>query len=337
MEFLDFTVRFVVSLLPVVLFLISLIYLDSYKLVHIRDLILAIVVGCAAALLSLTINDAVIGAADVTRSTATRYLAPLVEESIKSIYVAWVILRRRVGFMVDAAIVGFAVGTGFALIENTYYVRALQTGGILVWVVRGLGTAVMHGGMSAIYGIVTKSLFDRLGLRWWVFFPAVLLVMVIHSTYNHFILPPFTATIVLHATLPAILLLVFWQSERATRRWLGTRMDAEAELLEIIQSGGISESRIAHYVENLRQQFAPEVLVDMLCYLRIHVELAISAKGILMMREAGFKPSPPEGTREKFAELHHLEKSIGPTGRLAMKPFLHQSTRDLWQIYMLDR
>jgi hypothetical protein len=56
-----------------------------------------------------------------------------------------------------------------------------------------------------------------------------------------------------------------------------------------------------------------------------------------MMREAGFKPAPPAGTQEKFRELRHLEKNIGPTGRLAIAPFLHTSSRDLWQIYMLDQ
>ena len=76
---------------------------------------------------------------------------------------------------------------------------------------------------------------------------------------------------------------------------------------------------------------------DMLCYLRIHLELAIRAKGILMMQGAGFRiPVDPE-VREKFVELQFLEKSIGKTGRLALLPFLHTSHRDLWQIYLIDK
>jgi RsiW-degrading membrane proteinase PrsW (M82 family) len=337
MDYIDLATRFGVSLLPVVFFLLALVYLDSYKLVHLRSLALAIVVGCGVALVSLTLNDAVVGAAGIGRAGASRYVAPLIEETLKAAYLAWLISRQRVGFMVDAAIVGFAVGTGFALIENTYYIKTLHTDRIVVWVIRGLGTAVMHGGMTAIYGVVTRTLCDRAAGKWPSFLPGLALVIIIHSAYNHFILPPVTSTIVLHILLPSVMLLVFWQSERATRRWLGTQMDIDAELLEIIQSGGISESRIGHYVENLKHQFTPEVLLDILCYLRIRVELAISAKGLLMMREAGFKAAPPDGTREKFAELRHLEKSIGPTGRLAVAPFLHQSTRDLWQIHMLDQ
>ncbi|HEX5133396.1 MAG TPA: PrsW family glutamic-type intramembrane protease [Candidatus Krumholzibacteria bacterium] len=329
--------RFAVSLLPVLLFLVTLVYLDSYKLVHIRTLVLAIFVGCGVALLSLLLNDRVIDTLGLQRTTVTRYIAPVIEELLKAVWVAWLIGRKRLGFLVDAAIVGFAVGTGFALIENTYYIQTLHTKAIIIWMIRGLGTAVMHGGMTALYGIVTKSLYDRFGAKPAVFLPGLLLAFSMHSFYNHFILPPVVATVVLHATLPGILLFAFWQSERSTRRWLGTQMDVDAELLEILNSGGIGESRIGHYVETLKQQFSPEVLVDMLCYLRIHVELAISAKGLLMMREAGFKASPPDDIREQFVELRHLEKSIGPTGRLAIGPFLHQSTRDLWQIYMLDQ
>ena len=136
--------------------------------------------------------------------------------------------------------------------------------------------------------------------------------------------------------LPATLLLAFRASERATRRWLGSQMDVDAEMLEIIQSGDIGQSHIGHYTREMQRQFDPERVVDMLCSLRRPLELAIAAKGMLMMREAGFKPAPAAGTREKFAELKHLEKNIGITGLLAIKPLLHQSTRDIWQIYQLD-
>ena len=78
-------------------------------------------------------------------------------------------------------------------------------------------------------------------------------------------------------------------------------------------------------------------MVDMLCFLRIHLELAIRAKGILMMQGAGFRiPVDPE-LRAKFDELQFLERSIGKTGRLALFPLLHTSHRDLWQIYLIDK
>ncbi len=334
---IDLALRFAVSLLPVVLFLVTLVYLDSYKLVHARSLVMAILIGCGVALLCLTINNAVIHDLGVARKLSSRYVAPVLEETLKAAYVAWLIARRRVGFPVDAAIVGFATGTGFALIENTYYLQTLQSSGFMVWIVRGLGTAIMHGGMTAIFAIVAKTVFDRRDARgpWWL--PGLAIAIALHSLFNHFILSPVMSTLLLHITLPALILFVFWRSERATKRWLGTQMDVDAELLDIINSGRITESRIGHYVERMKERFEPAVVVDILCYLRLHVELAIAAKGVLMMREAGFKAAPPAGTQEKFRELRHLEKTIGKTGRLALAPFLHASARDLWQIYMLDQ
>jgi hypothetical protein len=87
----------------------------------------------------------------------------------------------------------------------------------------------------------------------------------------------------------------------------------------------------------VRSRFAPEEIVDMMCLLRLRGELAIRAKGILLMREAGFDAAPPPdpSVKAKFAELRYLEKSIGRTGLLALRPFLHTSTRDLWQLNML--
>jgi hypothetical protein len=86
----------------------------------------------------------------------------------------------------------------------------------------------------------------------------------------------------------------------------------------------------------VRSRFAPEVLVDMMCLLRLRAELAIRAKGILMMREAGFDAVPDPTLKDRFEELRYLENNIGKTGLLALHPFLHTSTRDLWQLNVLN-
>jgi hypothetical protein len=98
----------------------------------------------------------------------------------------------------------------------------------------------------------------------------------------------------------------------------------------------MSETPVGKYLMTLRSSFPPEVIVDMMCLLRLHVELSIRAKGALLMREAGFDVAPDPTLRNTFEELRYLEKSIGRTGLLAMEPFLHTSTRDLWQLNMLS-
>jgi len=55
------------------------------------------------------------------------------------------------------------------------------------------------------------------------------------------------------------------------------------------------------------------------------------------MRQSGFDPASDPEIKTKFEELEYLQKSIGKTGKLAILPFLRTSSRDLWQLYLIDR
>jgi hypothetical protein len=77
------------------------------------------------------------------------------------------------------------------------------------------------------------------------------------------------------------------------------------------------------------------IAADMLCYIRLHIELAIRAKGMLVAREFEMDIKMDDDIKYKFKELHALERSIGKAGFLAMRPYLRMSRRDLWQLFML--
>ncbi len=323
---------------PVLIFLGALMLMDSYQLVRRRSVLQAIGVGCLAAGVSLLANRLALDGLHLDPLLLKRYWAPLVEEILKALFLVYMIRAHRVGFMVDAGIQGFAVGTGFALVENLYYAGALADFRPLLWAVRGLGTAIMHGSTTAIVGILAKDLADRPGsprLRW--FLPGLVLAAVTHSFFNHLVLNPIVTTCLLLVVMPLLLLLVFERSERATRAWLGTGIDSDVEMLELISSERIVDSRVGHYLESLRERFAGPVVADMLCLLRIHLELSLGAKGILLARAAGIRIPVDEHLRANFEELRFLERSVGATGKLAMLPFLRTSSRDLWQLYMLER
>ena len=136
--------------------------------------------------------------------------------------------------------------------------------------------------------------------------------------------------------LPLLLVIVFERSEKAMSEWLGMGFDADTELLELINSGEFSTSRVGLYLQTLKEKFAGPIVADLLCYLRLHTELSIRAKGVLMMRESGFDSPVGEATQSKLEELRYLEGSIGTTGILAMKPFMQMSQKDLWKIYVLS-
>jgi hypothetical protein len=267
----------------------------------------------------------------------SQYVAPIVEESLKAAFVVYLLRRNQVGFVVDAAIHGFGIGTGFAFLENLYYLNVHPDATLWTWIVRGFGTAIMHGGATAIVAMVSKTLHARREVfRLQLLLPGLAVAVVLHSLYNHFLLHPLLATALIVLVFPWLSVAVFQQSERETQAWLGAGFDTDQELLRAVHSGQVSGTPVGKYLATLRSRFSPEVIVDMMCLLRLRAELAIRAKGVLMMREAGFEAPPDPSLKATFDELRYLEKSIGRTGLLALDPFLHTSTRDLWQLHMLS-
>jgi hypothetical protein len=161
--------------------------------------------------------------------------------------------------------------------------------------------------------------------------------IILHSIFNHFILPPVMMTALLLIIFPMLVVGVFARSEKATRHWLGEGLDTDMELWSIISSGRMSDSRIGRYLESLTDRFEPNVVADMFCYLQLHIELAIQAKGVLLARQAGVEMTPDPDIVAKLQEVKYLEQSIGRTGYFAILPFLRSDYRDLWHIGLIDR
>ncbi|MGA8265393.1 MAG: PrsW family glutamic-type intramembrane protease [Ignavibacteriaceae bacterium] len=342
--------RIVISILPVFVFLALLIYMDSFKLVKISLVVQTIFAGIIAAIISYFINRYLLNNSPVQLTTYTMYISPIIEESLKALFIIYILAKGKVGFMIDAAIYGFAIGTGFALVENIYYLSALNEPNLIIWFIRGFGTAVMHGGTIAIFAIITKNIMDRknefklyqiipgfLFAVLYNLFPGFIFAFGLHSFFNHFLLSPIILTLLQLIVLPLVIAYVFYKSENTLKEWMESGMDTDVELLEQINEGIVSNTHLGEYLKSLEKSFAGPVIVDMLCYVKNHIELSIQAKGVLLMKQAGIPVVLDDDTKDKLKEIKFLEKSIGQTGKLAISPILHTSTRDLWQLYMLEK
>jgi RsiW-degrading membrane proteinase PrsW (M82 family) len=335
---IDVLARAPVGLLPVVIFLVVLVYLDSYKLVSLKLVLAAIFLGGFTAIAAMYANGWLLEALHIPIRPYSRYLAPLIEEGLKALIIIYLFRSSRIGFLVDSAIMGFAVGAGFALVENYHYLQAYSSAGFGVWIVRGFGTAIMHGGVTAIFAIMSQTLTERqMKINPLFYVPGFAVAVFLHSIFNHFLVAPVLQTIGTLFFLPPLLQLVFQRSAKSLHDWLELDFDADADLINMIESGEFSKSKIGLFLDDLRKKFEGPVVVDMLCYLRVYTELAIRAKAALIARENGLEIPVGERTREKFQELHFLEKSIGKTGCLAMKPFLQIERKDLWQMHVINR
>lgn len=326
----------VAAFAPVLCFLALLMLMDSFKLVPVRFVVQALLAGAAAALAALFMNTQLIDVAGVPIPLVTRVIAPVAEELLKLLFVVYAIRFRRVGFPVDAAIVGFAVGTGFAVVENAYYFGAVRSEAVGLWLVRGFGAAVLHGATTGIAAIAAQTLASARpgqGLR--VFVPGTLAAIATHAVYNQFVLPPVVATLVLLAVLPPLVLVTFQRSEHATREWMSAGLDLDVELLKLVLSEDFGQTRLGGYLNELRSRFPGPIVADMFCLMRVELELGIRAKGMLMAREAGLDVPLDDELVAGLAEVRYLEKAIGPTGLLALTPLQVSSDRDAWHKFLL--
>jgi protease PrsW len=331
-------IEIIVAFVPILLFLIFMKLIDSFKLVTMKQTLMALLSGGLVAIVVMLLNYNLFVALKLSPADFSRFVAPVTEEFFKILFIVYLIRAKKVGFMVDAAIVGFAVGAGFSIIENIYYMRVLSEADIVTWFVRGFGTAVMHGGTTAIAAMISKDIDDR---KSWplflIFAPGLIAAILLHSLYNQFLLPPITITLIICITLPPLVYLVFKKSEENTRQWLGTGLDSDMEMLRLLMAGNISESRIGNYLKSIQEKFPAAIVGDMICYLRVYLELSVKAKGVLILKESGFDMPPDPETNAQFEELSYLEKNIGKTGILAVQPMLNISNTDLWQLYMLQQ
>jgi protease PrsW len=326
-----------IALAPVVAFLAALALMDTFRLVPSRTIAVAGAYGAATAILALWLHQWLRVAQGVPAAVITRYVAPFTEETMKAVLVAVLVASSRIVFPVEAAVLGFAIGTGFALIENLVYLHAMPEAPLIVWIVRGFGTAVLQGATTAIFAMIAKAAADKYPARMpLVMAPGLIGVMLIHSAFNHRLLPPLAQALLVLIVLPLVMLWVFAKSEAATREWIGAGMDLDFVLLDLMTSGHFEATRFGRYLAELRARMPGAVVADMFCLLRIELELSVQAKALLMARDAGVEVPVDADLGAALAEREALQRSIGKAGRLAIEPLRVTSGRDLWNQRLLQ-
>jgi protease PrsW len=322
---------------PVLTFLAGLVYLDSFKLVGIGTVSWVMLLGVLAAAVTYVTSGPAMSLLHLNFAYYSRYAAPVIEESLKGAVVIYLFRRNRIGFAVDAAILGFAVGAGFALFENVYYAYVFPNANLGVWMVRGFGTALMHGGVTAIFAITAYVLSERHTLANALnYLPGLILAISLHSIFNQFTAFPLISTAVTIIVLPFSILFIFDKSEHYVHDWLIADYESHEHLLEDIRSGKFVHTEAGRLITSLAARFGTTVVADIFAYIHLHTELVLRAEQVLLAREGGETPPLTQLDCDSFKRLHALERKIGKTAMLATWPHLKFSRQELWELHQLE-
>ena len=322
---------FIAALLPVAIYIFVVYELDSFSLLSVKRLLLLVGAGMAAALVCFGLFWVL----DIfVPENVSDFLYPLLEEMVKAVPLLLLASRKKIVFFIDSVICGAAVGGGFSILENIFYLVLGEPLGIATVLFRGLEVALIHMGCSAI--VAAGLMFAvRLAERRKGNLPikrndtlmsVFLLVIapVLHILHNSLHFNPVLQFVFILAALAGLLIWTYQYDGDMIHRWLDRGLDKQVVLLQAIQRGELRDTKTGQFLMTVKESFPPEVFFDVICYVQLHVELSVASKSRFMMREAGIDmPLTDEQKQsylEKYAEFMELEKRLGKSARMTVAP-----------------
>jgi RsiW-degrading membrane proteinase PrsW (M82 family) len=338
-EILDWSV----ALVPVVLMASLFAWLDVFKLMSVWEMMGCLLLGMVAALVAWPISGRMLDTLPIGYSFYSRMVAPWIEEALKGLTLALLFANNRIGYKLDAIISGFTIGAGFSVIENIFYLARFPELPTAVWMVRGLGTAVMHGATTAILATVVHELCERSlrtqggeGFNPIGLIPGYATAGLVHLVFNQFPSHPMEVMIVTLIVAPIVLIGLMRLGEGETHRWLAEESEAHRRWLEEWKSGGFPSDSSGQRIKALAARLKPEQATLVRDYCITKAELVLAAEVELLDRDRHIDQGDAERLRAAFDRLKQIKEAIGRVGYAALSRQLPFSANDEWELQELQ-
>lgn len=329
-----------VALIPVLILLAIFVWLDAFKLMNMREILFLLVCGGIGALACWPISGRMLDALPIGFSNYSRFVAPWIEEAVKGLIVILLFRFNRIGYKLDAVISGFAIGAGFSVVENIFYLIRLPDYGTGTWLVRGLGTAVMHGTTLAILAATAHEFAERetreassdfeFNIFWFV--PGYLIAVAIHTTFNQFPEHPLTAMMGAVMFAPLAILGIFHFGTAEAERWLSVERAEHKAQLDVLKAGKWPDSPAGNKIAALAERLGPESAERIRRYWQLKAFLVGEAEETLMEEAAGDAEYDAKEIRSALLELEGLRRALGKSTFTAMNALLPFSRNDEWEV-----
>jgi len=328
------------ALVPVLVLLGVFVWLDAFKLMSLNEVLVLLVLGAIAAGLAWPVSGRLLDTLPIGFSNYSRFVAPWIEEAIKAVIMIGLFRFNRIGYKLDAVISGFAIGAGFAVVENIIYLTIFPSYGAGTWLVRGVGTAVMHGTTLAVLAAIAHEFAERetreaasdfdFNLLWFV--PGYLVAVAIHTAFNQFPDRPLVAMLGAIIVAPLALIGIFYFGTAEAKRWLITECAAHHVQLEALRSGRWPDSPAGRKIGALAERQGPEAATRIRRYWELQAWLVSEAEEMMIGQEEGEAKLDSAEVRATFAELAGLKRALGRSTYAAVNALLPFSRNDYWEV-----
>jgi protease PrsW len=328
------------ALLPVLALLAAFVWLDAFRLMNAREVALLLFAGAVGAVIAWPVAGRFLDTLPIGYSNYSRFVAPWIEEAIKAAIIILLFRFNRIGYKLDAVICGFAIGAGFSVVENIMYLVRFPDYGAGTWLVRGFGTAIMHGTTLAVLAAIAHEFAERetreaagdfdFSLMWFV--PGYGVAVALHTAFNQFPDRPLLAMLGAAIVGPIALIAVFKLGTHEAHRWLSAECAVHRDQVEALRAGrwpgGPAGQKIAALAERVDAESARRIRR----YWELQAWLVAEAEEVMLEESAGDAEYDAGQVRAAFDELNGLRRALGRSTFAALQALLPFSRNDLWEV-----
>jgi RsiW-degrading membrane proteinase PrsW (M82 family) len=339
-QLLTEAVHWGLALVPVLVLLAVFVWLDAFKLMRLREILLLLVLGGISALAAYPVAGRFLDTLPIGFNSYSRFVAPWIEEAIKGVIVIALFRFNRIGYKLDAVISGFAIGAGFSVLENVIYLLRFPDYGAGTWIVRGLGTAVMHGTTLALLAAIAHEFAERetreaagdFDFHLWWFAPGYLVAVALHTLFNQFPDRPLLAMIGAAMFAPIALIAIFNFGTTEAEQWLKAECAAHQTQLEVLRAGNWPDDPAGRKIAALAERLGPETAKRIRRYWELQAWLVVQAEEVMIEEAEGDATFEKEQIRAALAEQAGLRQALGRSTFTALNAFLPFSRNDQWEV-----
>lgn len=328
------------ALVPVLVLLAVFSWLDAFALMRPRELFFLLLLGGIGALAAYPVSGRMLDTLPIGFSNYSRFIAPWIEEAIKGAIVIVLFRFNRIGYKLDAVLTGFAIGAGFSVVENIFYLTFFPQYGTGTWLVRGFGTALMHGTTTALFAAIAHEFAERetresagaFDFRWWWFVPGYLVAVLLHTIFNQFPERPLLAMMGALVVTPLAIMFIFHMGQAEASRWLERDRAEHGNILALLDTGAWPDNAGGRRIAALAERLGPEAEGRIRAYFRVLAWLVVEAEETMLEEAGGDVAINRDTVRAAFADLDRLKAAMGRSTFAALKPLLPFSRNDYWEV-----
>ncbi|MCB2179510.1 PrsW family intramembrane metalloprotease [bacterium] len=288
------------------------------------------------AMAALINSRLLLGTGLINVETLVRYIAPWEEEILKALLFIYLFRKINFTYFVDGAITGFAIGIGFAIVENYEYVTSFQSAALGVAISRVISTNLIHAAATATTGIAFGlARFHKGGRMVGTILGGLSLAIILHLGFNNLVNRVSSSFLLLYAASVGILAtiviyLMIRRGLKQAKNWiqekLGTADRVTASEAQAVQK--VTEDK--HLLASLTEMFGAAQAAQIHKFLLIQARLGIHRKNLERFQDPALVSETQKEITTLQGEMNILRREVGPYTMSMLRSLFPLSENMFW-------